>query len=224
MPPCRTTANRLHSYNGIVGIDVGAGDKRTIFRVHMALLTARSDFFKKALNGKWMEAEEKIVRLPEDDPTVYATYVHHLYTGELVVQPDEQKPVKELLSEQHHMLCSVYVLAEKILDIETKNAVFHAMLEMRYTKQSNGKICGSSCDGVNVIYKGTVVGSPARRLMVDLYSYRVKGDWIGQRPFSKEFLRDLLIRTLDTRIAPCDSTQNQNGSESMEAKEKGSQL
>jgi hypothetical protein len=173
MPPCRTTANR---YNGIVGIDVGAGDKRTIFRVHMALLTARSDFFKKALNGKWMEAEEKIVRLPEDDPTVYATYVHHLYTGELVVQPDEQKPVKELLSEQHRMLCSVYVLAEKILDIETKNAVFHAMLEMRYTKQSNGKICGPSCDGVNVIYKGTVVGSPARRLMVDLYSYRVKGD------------------------------------------------
>lgn len=202
---------------------MGADDKRTIFRVHMALLTARSDFFKKALNGKWMEAEEKIVRLPEDDPTVFAAYVHHLYTGELAVQADKQQSVGILVDEQYRNSCSLYVFAEKILDVETKNAVIHAMLEMARTKQINGQTYGPSSDDVNTIYKGTVVGSPARRLMVDLYTYRAKGDWIGQRPFSIEFLRDLLIRTLDTRTTPYDPTKTETGSEYMEVKKRGSQ-
>jgi hypothetical protein len=66
------------------------GDNTETFNVHTALLTARSEFFKKALNGAWKEAEDKVFKLPEDDPANFATYVHHLYTGELAVRTDPQ--------------------------------------------------------------------------------------------------------------------------------------
>jgi hypothetical protein len=50
-----------------------AGDTRD-FCIHEALLTARSKFFEKAMGKGWKEAEEKLVKLPDDDPDIFALY------------------------------------------------------------------------------------------------------------------------------------------------------
>jgi hypothetical protein len=108
------------SYRGIIKVNVGKGAKRDSFDVHNALLTARSLFFKSALNGNWVEAIERAVNLPEDDPQTFKTYVHLLYTGDFATESDPNLGIDEshdkLLS-----LAKLYVLAEKLQDIETKN-------------------------------------------------------------------------------------------------------
>jgi hypothetical protein len=53
-----------------VKVDVGTAPKLQTFDVHIDLVTARSDFFKKALSREWKEAAEKVVKLPDDDPEV----------------------------------------------------------------------------------------------------------------------------------------------------------
>lgn len=58
-------------------IIIGKEEKK--FVVHEHLLTHYSDFFRAALTGDFKEAEDKIVRLEEEDPTVFEFFVHWLY-------------------------------------------------------------------------------------------------------------------------------------------------
>jgi hypothetical protein len=46
-------------------IVVEVGDQGTKYHVHKALLTENSEYFKKALNGRWKESQEGLVRLED---------------------------------------------------------------------------------------------------------------------------------------------------------------
>jgi hypothetical protein len=52
----------------VVSVYVGASPDRKHYVVHKQLLTSQSDYFDKALNGKFREAEENKIDLEEDDP------------------------------------------------------------------------------------------------------------------------------------------------------------
>jgi hypothetical protein len=52
----------------VVYVYVGAAPDRKHYVVHKQLLTSQSDYFDKALNGKFREAEENKIDLEEDDP------------------------------------------------------------------------------------------------------------------------------------------------------------
>ena len=149
------------SYNDCVRIDVGTGESVQSFNVHTALLTARSLFFKKALTGNWKEAEERVVKLSEDTPPAFATYVHHLYTGELAVQPDIPE-LWTMVHNAHRNLCHLYVLAERLQDIQTKNAIISSIFEICREKQSDGRCCYPDKVAISIIYNGTAPGSHAR--------------------------------------------------------------
>lgn len=47
--------------------------------VHKELLTSHSNFFRAALNGCFKEAEDRIVRLRDEDAGVFRFFVHWLY-------------------------------------------------------------------------------------------------------------------------------------------------
>ncbi|KAF2833873.1 hypothetical protein CC86DRAFT_415864, partial [Ophiobolus disseminans] len=55
------------------------GPKQVKFIVHENLLVQYSEFFRAALTGKFKEAEEKTVKLEEDDTTTFELFVHWLY-------------------------------------------------------------------------------------------------------------------------------------------------
>lgn len=55
------------------------GPDEVRFVVHEALLTHHSPFFRAALTGKFKEAEEKVVRLPEEQPSVVESFVYWVY-------------------------------------------------------------------------------------------------------------------------------------------------
>lgn len=62
-------------------VDVYVGPERKRYVVHKNLLTAESDYFKGALLGSFMEAEENSIYLKEEDPAAVALLIAWLYHG-----------------------------------------------------------------------------------------------------------------------------------------------
>ena len=66
---------------------VGPKTAAVRFTVHSSILT-KIPFFDAALNGKFKEAETKIMHLPEDTPEIMAKLIEYLYTGKYTVDQD----------------------------------------------------------------------------------------------------------------------------------------
>ncbi|OBT49086.1 hypothetical protein VE00_00116 [Pseudogymnoascus sp. WSF 3629] len=67
----------------IVTVYVGPREKR--YSIHKALLTSQSEYFEKALNGKFKEADEQTIRLPEDSPDAFDLLIGWLYQNQIPV-------------------------------------------------------------------------------------------------------------------------------------------
>ena len=101
-------------------VKVLVGEQEQAFTVHEGLICARSKFFRNAMNGNWLEADEKIVRLPDDEPAVFEGYLAVLYLKEL--------PVINENDGQYLELAKLYVFAEKLMDTKSKNVIVEEML------------------------------------------------------------------------------------------------
>ncbi|CAG8954351.1 hypothetical protein HYFRA_00005975 [Hymenoscyphus fraxineus] len=75
-------------------VTVFAGKEKQPFVVHKALLTSACEYFEKALNGKFKEAEEKKIHFDEEDPATIELLIAFLYLGVLpgVPQPSNIPP------------------------------------------------------------------------------------------------------------------------------------
>jgi len=67
----------------VVTVLVGPDEKR--YTVHKSLLTAQSEYFDRALNGKFKEADEQTIRLTEESPDAFDLLIGWLYQGQLPV-------------------------------------------------------------------------------------------------------------------------------------------
>lgn len=68
---------------GIEIVQLVVGSDREIFSVHKKLLCSVSDFFDKALNGRFAKASSNQVELPEDTPFIVSYFIFWLYTRDL---------------------------------------------------------------------------------------------------------------------------------------------
>lgn len=48
-------------------VKVEVGPDRIQYSVHPSLLTYHSEYFRRALNGSWKEAEDRIIKLDDVD-------------------------------------------------------------------------------------------------------------------------------------------------------------
>ncbi|KAF2470311.1 uncharacterized protein BDR25DRAFT_171249, partial [Lindgomyces ingoldianus] len=104
-----------------IAVLVGQGDDQRSFDVHESLITSRSRFFCNAMNGKWKEAEERTVALLEDDPIVFELYLQCLYAGHANLDEDIE------IGDQYVLWGRLFVLAEKLRDLESKNIIVDAL-------------------------------------------------------------------------------------------------
>ncbi|KAF1920341.1 hypothetical protein BDU57DRAFT_425817, partial [Ampelomyces quisqualis] len=179
---------------------VGSGNNTREFGVHEALLTSRSEFFDKAMGKGWKEAEEKVVKLPEDDPDAFALYEQLIYTGNIPAFSDAP--------DRFISLVRLYVLAEKLQDIKTKNSAVDAIIakvshESESIASSNlfQAPCLPSNKAIRIMYEHTPSHCPGRQALLDCYI------WYGQsesesnydsddekvpRQFLKDLAKDLM--------------------------------
>lgn len=108
----------------------------------------------------------------------------------------------EALHAQHQAesvrLCRLYVLGEKYQDARFKNAVVDAIIGKLHDEDEEG--WGPTGINVDIIYRDTCEGSPARKLMIDLH---MKSGWAGwitnQQVHNQEFLKELCAKMLQQR-------------------------
>ena len=151
------------------------------------------------MDGKWKEAEDKAVNLPDDDPIVFELYVQLLYTGRLPCKSESETPAD---SEQEYVVLSkLYVLAEKIQDIDARRVAMDSLLSLsRDTRETRGEYMVPGLEAVSTIYSGTLEPCAARRLFVDLYTCKPGGDWFDKsQPYPTEFLAELVAALLENR-------------------------
>ncbi|KAJ4319584.1 hypothetical protein N0V94_003817 [Neodidymelliopsis sp. IMI 364377] len=70
----------MTSRGGFVVVEIANGVKH---HLHCALLTQHSEYFKKAFNGPWKEAQEGVVRLEDVESDPFNTFVDWLYYGKI---------------------------------------------------------------------------------------------------------------------------------------------
>ncbi|KAJ4313386.1 hypothetical protein N0V94_006970 [Neodidymelliopsis sp. IMI 364377] len=187
-------------FNDHIRIEVGPEDQKETFVTNGDLLTTRSLFFKKALFGEWKEAHDRMVKLPDNDAGVFALYMHFVHTNELAVGTNRVPQDADVGYEQFALM-QIYVLAEQLQDIKTKNAVLKAILHGTNKKREHdGCRYYPGEEAINILYKGTPPGSPARKLLVDMYvSYDVPewkptdAEWHG------EFIREIAVELLNRK-------------------------
>ena len=183
-------------------------EEKSIFYVHENLLRYYSPFFEAALSTSWREGTDGRIKLPDDEPDLLDAYIQFLYSGELLISSISTAASVKCNDEEvvYFVLAQLYALGEKLMDTRFKNEVIgrifdHAYHTLKYSSSDKRRPTASVVD---MIYKSTTAGSPARTLMVDIYFWKGEGDWVLGRPEDNnvEFLTDLtqlLLQRTDRR-------------------------
>lgn len=183
-------------------MEVVVGAEKRTFHVHETRLRSRSAFFEAALSKEWKEGQARKVELLDDDVRAFEGYTRWLYSGKLAV-------VKSNGDTDYHLLALLYGFGEKIIDDEFQKIVIDAFVAGSRTNVPDGTGGVTrrfpSKTAVSMIYEATPKGSPARRLMVDMYTLKGNShnDWVGvDHPLkhNHDFLIDLTSELLTSRI------------------------
>ncbi|KAI4959674.1 hypothetical protein J4E86_003397 [Alternaria arbusti] len=161
-----------------VTIRVGKDPNTEDFIAHESFLTSRSEFFRRAMNGNWQEADTRTINFPDDDPGIFALYLNHLYTGQLPITTKTKEELKILtpadftilVTEQYHAVFSVFVLGEKLQDLSTKNAMMEAALATTKLQGPAGRWQTPTARTANMVYNGTPASSLARSFLTDTWT------------------------------------------------------
>jgi hypothetical protein len=166
-------------------------------------------FFRKALSGPWKEAEERVVHLPEDDVRTFDLYLHYIYNNEFACISNSVND--QYGSTERDALARLYVLCEKLQDSRSKNCIIQALSDSIYKIRPDGTTAAPEFTVVETLYKGTVRGSPVRRMVVDIFVQGAGSKSVPQELFDKypgEFLQELAVCLMTTfdldvrRVAP----------------------
>ena len=141
-------------------IIVGKNENEETFYLHDEQATKFSDVLAAAVKGGFKEAEERTVKLPEDDSELFQIFAGFTYSGAIHSQAPEEKtpdPWQELTR-----LANLWGLGEKLQAGELKDAAVDATIEVL-------RACGSYPTALhrNIYPRGTCP-SGMRKLCMDI--------------------------------------------------------
>ncbi|CAN9100853.1 unnamed protein product [Alternaria alternata] len=191
-----------------VTIRVGKTPNTKDFIAHESFLTSRSEFFRRAMNGNWKEAETRVIDLPDDTAKTFACYINYVYTGQLPTSSKTTSELKKLtmdefqchVVDQYRIIFDVFVLCEKLQDVTTKNAMMEAALATTKLIGIDGLWLTPQVTVVNAVYNGTPAGSSARRFVTDSWTaLPIEFIFSCFRKLHQEFVEDLGKSLQNTR-------------------------
>jgi len=148
-------------------IIVKVGNTGIAYPVLESVIRKSSKFFDNAMKPEWASArpDPRVVDLSDEEPEVFGIYIHWLYfrTFPTVTTVDLGPNSPEAL-----LLCKCYIMGDKLMDPTFKNATLKALVDATHNQpHCNPRIPGPG--SIKSIYEGTTGGSPARKLIVDLW-------------------------------------------------------
>ena len=142
--------------------------------------------------------DPRIIDLPDDDAAAFGLYMQWLYSRKLPILPDSPES-SGTSAEGYHTLAWAYVLGERLMDNEFKNAISDAYV--LYARGSTPAKCHYPCnEEIRIIYEGTSEKAPIRKLLVDIWCCRGKYEWIeNDSDLPKDFLVGVMKALLKGR-------------------------
>lgn len=163
-------------------------------RLH-SLITRGSDYFAAALkNERWIEGQQRIIKLPEEDPKAVQHYFDFVHGQGL---PSKAiKTVRQLEdSSCYYDIAHLYVFAEYVGNTPVGNAILEEYLRLALLDDEDFGVYLPGEEPTSIIYEGTPATSPVRRLLVNLAVQGFSAEKLsteGQHPeFMSEVIRAL---------------------------------
>lgn len=113
------------------------------------------------MNGNWTEYNHSSIDMHEDDPETFGMYLNFLYNKTIPV-PTKGCP------NVHLPLAKLYVLCEKLQDIEANNYIIHAIVTT-FGETFPNSMSYFPCDkSITILYEGAPDSTHVERLLVDM--------------------------------------------------------
>lgn len=210
---------------------MGVDEHAKHFFVYRDLITSRSKFFAKALrkygegdNGDitWLEGEEGIIKLPEDNPDVFAYYLQLIYQGQVpagkafkgdvdAMSEDElEDAISNLVNAEYERLSKLYIFCEKVRDTTGKVLLIAAFVEAYHKKREDGCPYFPVSKCVTKVYEGTMDGDPLRQFCVDCYALQAHAQWFENEKaeeYNLQFLFDVMKEMANARDQVTDYSE-----------------
>ena len=123
------------------------------------------------------------MRLPDETVDDFELYLNMLYTDELPIASDETQ-------HQFGSMITLYVLAEKLVDIKSKNLLIGTMI----ARSNEGFF--PTAESIQSLYRGTSKGNKVRRLLADIFAEKSESNKFRKRnkaALPSEFWNDLAM-------------------------------
>jgi hypothetical protein len=178
--------------DSLIYLLVGPEEQKMV--VHEIYLSRDSSFFKAALKKQWNEGQTRVIKLPEESRELMQYYIGHLYGAKLPTHDLSAGIICTLKDKHYGMLADLYVLAERMLDAKYQNAIIREFFRLVHLvfgppeTKSRYYPVGEAVN--NIIYGGTTLASPARRMLVDWSTSHGSKSWLNGVT-NPEYLLDL---------------------------------
>ncbi|PSN66888.1 hypothetical protein BS50DRAFT_634349 [Corynespora cassiicola Philippines] len=168
-------------YGSMVTIIVGKDSEQRTFHVHEGLLKHHSAYFRAALKNEWEEGVTRTIKLPDDEPNIFAIYFSWLMIGKLYLDLDENG----LIPLSSWTLCKAFVFGDTRGSLEFCNACIDCLCQKISQKRY------IHMPKIKWIYSNTLPGSSLRKLMIHV---PIANSTWDMRRFNlpAEFLLDLI--------------------------------
>ncbi len=198
----------------VVAGTASSDEGQQIFYVADGLLTVSSEFLQTAMKKKWMEGKGRAVDFPEVRPDIFEIYIKWLYRGRVFTPSKASKKSDGQAdpSERFAVCAELYGLGESLLDREFQDCVIDTIISLRREEfedeDGNMQRWSPEASTVARFYDLTPPGSPARRLVVELWVIKGEASWVDELNLDDrnqvEFLKDITkkrTRSLTSSLA-----------------------
>jgi hypothetical protein len=196
----KPTRSSSYGKDEIITLLIGAEETEMVALA--SCISLHSEFFRAALKKDWAEGQTRTIKLPEEKPAIVAQYLDFTVGKGLPTDSTRMDPQE---GEVYNVLAKLFAFGERVLDSALRNTIIAEIIRFTGVVSINGRTIWPSLEPVSDIYSCTTPGSPARRLMVDLYVHAGNTTWFTNT-MHPAFLRDLaeaLMLQVTSSHLPC---------------------
>jgi hypothetical protein len=164
--PLAPPPSAKYTCNDLVTLVIGPEKQKLIAHGHR--LARTSQFFTTELRKELLGSQTRTLYFPEEQVDTITRYLDFISGEGLPTQHTTTYEDLEAYEDVYFHLFQLYVFAERALDAEVQRAVVTETLRLSLLQNNEGKRWLPEERAISVIYQGTPVDSPARRMLVDL--------------------------------------------------------
>ncbi|KAK4540191.1 hypothetical protein LTR36_009689 [Oleoguttula mirabilis] len=143
-------------FDDLIIIEVGTGDTKRTFEVFKGVLCFYSAYFSSALNGRFRESTEGVIKLPTEDPLIFDLFHHWLFTRRLF---DSTLEPSSLLD--YRTIAKLWIFADAHLVPLLQNTIADIFAEKMMTS-----VTAPDSQTIDFIYENSSQGSLLRYTVV----------------------------------------------------------